>query len=633
METNKLIMKKVDGDNISFRLVEPEDAAYIHGLRFDPRYGRHLSPPAPSVEAQRAWLQGYKTREFEGVEFYYIIERQDAHPCGTIRIYNVTDTHATWGSFILDTAKPSKAAFNALVLVHRIIFHVMGKQSALFDVRKDNEKALALYRRFGASEIGSDERNIYFRLTAFEFAKQAAMLDQGLHPPVGRADTYPPSTPIPAERMSRGLRRVSDFLFRKYRKKLRKIERKLLCFIKSTLHPESQSGPLAKRVAIILKENLVAHRLLPIAGYLSGSEPIATLAPSASYVSEAPTPPEGVATRAEGTFPAIEARSFKAVGANSLSSALILSNRIHIPDYYVKHENAIITDGIFLLEQSPEGLGMVLRGNEAKIAKGIMLFASSANNWYHWLTEVLPLAFLAGGLPQRYDDFPLVIPEQIAHLQSFRDSLELFRDGREVIQIGAGGCKFNELVVIDPLLHEPMNMRPGFWPTVQDYSYHPQLLLAYRNAIHARLGIQPKGHSDRIFLARGNGRRAYNQDELRDIAARHGFRAVYVEQLSFREQVELLTAARFVIGPSGAAFANTLFCREGTQLLTWVIPQYKGFCSFANLARTVGADIRYLFPEQDHSIKSTYEAYNVEYRIDPEAFETALKHALSVARN
>ena len=178
-----------------------------------------------------------------------------------------------------------------------------------------------------------------------------------------------------------------------------------------------------------------------------------------------------------------------------------------------------------------------------------------------------------------------------------------------------------------------MNMRPGFWPTVQDYSYHPQLLLAYRNAIHARLGIQPKGHSDRIFLARGNGRRAYNQDELRDIAARHGFRAVYVEQLSFREQVELLTAARFVIGPSGAAFANTLFCREGTQLLTWVIPQYKGFCSFANLARTVGADIRYLFPEQDHSIKSTYEAYNVEYRIDPEAFETALKHALSVARN
>ena len=190
-------MKKFVGDQISFRLVELEDAAYIQELRCNPRYGRHLSAPAPSVQAQINWLKNYKTRELEGVEFYYVIERQDAHACGTIRIYNLTDADATWGSFILDTAKPSKAALNALVLVHRIIFHALGKQNALFDVRKDNDRALALYRRFGGTEIGTDDRNIYFRYTAVDFKKQLVRPNEAIYQTVLRADVHPSAITIP----------------------------------------------------------------------------------------------------------------------------------------------------------------------------------------------------------------------------------------------------------------------------------------------------------------------------------------------------------------------------------------------------------------------------------------------------
>lgn len=168
------------GTSIRFRPVETGDAAYIHQLRSDPHYGRHLSAAAPTVEAQRAWLESYQTRASAGLEAYFIVERLDGKPCGTMRIYNVTETAATWGSFILDSAKPAKAALHALIMVHRVIFDVMGKQHALFDVRKQNERALALYLRFGATEIDKDELNIYFRLTSREFAEKYAALSRAL---------------------------------------------------------------------------------------------------------------------------------------------------------------------------------------------------------------------------------------------------------------------------------------------------------------------------------------------------------------------------------------------------------------------------------------------------------------------
>lgn len=164
----------LDGHRIRFRLVTPEDAAYIQSLRTSPEYGRHLSAPAPSVAAQRAWIEAYRAREAAGTEYYFIIERRDdGRPCGTMRIYRIGADEATWGSFILDGAKPEKAALDALVLVHRVLFDRLGLRRALFDVRRDNARALSLYRRFGGVEIAQDDIDLYFRIDAADFARRA----------------------------------------------------------------------------------------------------------------------------------------------------------------------------------------------------------------------------------------------------------------------------------------------------------------------------------------------------------------------------------------------------------------------------------------------------------------------------
>ena len=44
----------VEGPNLTLRLIKPEDAAYVHGLRTNPLYNSHLSKVTGTVQDQRA---------------------------------------------------------------------------------------------------------------------------------------------------------------------------------------------------------------------------------------------------------------------------------------------------------------------------------------------------------------------------------------------------------------------------------------------------------------------------------------------------------------------------------------------------------------------------------------------------
>jgi RimJ/RimL family protein N-acetyltransferase len=79
-----------------------------------------------------------------------------------VRLYDIEGDRFTWGSWILDANKPPKAALESAVLIYDIGFRAFGKARAVFDVRRDNARTLAFHRRFGATETGTDDQNVYF---------------------------------------------------------------------------------------------------------------------------------------------------------------------------------------------------------------------------------------------------------------------------------------------------------------------------------------------------------------------------------------------------------------------------------------------------------------------------------------
>jgi len=155
-------VSRVEGPNLTLRLIQPEDAAYVHGLRTDPLYNRHLSEVRGTVETQRQWIEGYKAREADGHELYYVIERKDGTRCGLVRLYDIEESQFTWGSWILDENKPPKAALESAVLSFGVGFDALGCALAHVDVRVDNTHAEAFYCRFGMSETHRTAQDIYF---------------------------------------------------------------------------------------------------------------------------------------------------------------------------------------------------------------------------------------------------------------------------------------------------------------------------------------------------------------------------------------------------------------------------------------------------------------------------------------
>jgi hypothetical protein len=184
--------------------------------------------------------------------------------------------------------------------------------------------------------------------------------------------------------------------------------------------------------------------------------------------------------------------------------------------------------------------------------------------------------------------------------------------------------KVDDLVVIDNPVHGPFNLYKNYWPKVSDYRQNASVLSEFRNKIIDALGIKKNNPEGMYFLARGNSRRNHNQEDLIGIAETLELTIVYPEQLSFHDQVQLFYSARLIVGASGGAWANILFCQSGSYGLTWTFPEYKEFCVYSNLAAIVGLELSYLFIEAEQPIKNSVAAYSMPYRVDPDVFRYAL---------
>lgn len=169
-------LSPLTGPNLVLRLIEPSDAAYVHGLRSDPVISRHLSPVQGGEEEQRDWIIAYKQREAAGQEYYYIIERRDGLRCGTVRLYGLEADSFTWGSWILDSNKPRKAALESAVLSFGVGFDHLARNTAKVDVRINNTHATAFYRRLGMTEAWRTDQDIFFTYSRARFESDRAGL-------------------------------------------------------------------------------------------------------------------------------------------------------------------------------------------------------------------------------------------------------------------------------------------------------------------------------------------------------------------------------------------------------------------------------------------------------------------------
>jgi RimJ/RimL family protein N-acetyltransferase len=152
--------RRLEGPRLRLREAAAADAAFTLRLRLDPRHRRHLSATEDDPARQRAYIE--RCRADPG-QIYFIIERLDGRPIGTVRLYDVRGNSFCWGSWILAEDKPAYAAIETTLLVYHYAL-ACGFGAAHGDMRKGNEAVWRFHEHYGGVRTGEDVENYFYAI-------------------------------------------------------------------------------------------------------------------------------------------------------------------------------------------------------------------------------------------------------------------------------------------------------------------------------------------------------------------------------------------------------------------------------------------------------------------------------------
>lgn len=186
----------------------------------------------------------------------------------------------------------------------------------------------------------------------------------------------------------------------------------------------------------------------------------------------------------------------------------------------------------------------------------------ATDNFHHWMIDLLPRLGLVQRAGFRLTDFDHVI---INHAHRRYQTEALARLGvpmdRVITADAALFLRAEHLVV--PALKQNHQSLPA-----ADVAFLREALLEQAPALSAT----PR----RLFLSRADAsyRRLRHEAELHDWLRAHDFAIVRPGELTLAGQARLFAEAEVIAGPAGAAFANLVFARPGTQVIEIVPPQW-----------------------------------------------------------
>ena len=160
------------GKNLTFRLVEEEDAQFILRLRLDPFLNKYISKTDSDIRKQIEWIKQYKVREKRNEEYYFIIiKNNNLEKVATVRISDFTPKRFTFGSLLIKRGAPLNYFIEIYQICFNFAFESLGFVECSFANRKANKKIINFNTMFGARKFDEDELNVYFILDKQTFKK------------------------------------------------------------------------------------------------------------------------------------------------------------------------------------------------------------------------------------------------------------------------------------------------------------------------------------------------------------------------------------------------------------------------------------------------------------------------------
>lgn len=229
-----------------------------------------------------------------------------------------------------------------------------------------------------------------------------------------------------------------------------------------------------------------------------------------------------------------------------------------------------------------------------EIEKAINLCGFASNNYYHFTMEILSRLKYVEQLPD-VRNLPILIDEGIRVYPQLEELLQVMSRGRDVIYV-PHETRIKVHLLVQPSMNTwgPLNVESWDLFKMSDNLMAQSGIMNIRSCVGEYLSEQT---TRKIFISRKN----YSTTRLRNEAAiiplfeAAGFEIVYPETLSYVEQIHLFSSVKCVVGVTGAAMTNIVYCHPGT-VAGCIIPQEYGFCVYSTIAKLIGCQTLFLSP-------------------------------------
>jgi capsular polysaccharide biosynthesis protein len=220
-----------------------------------------------------------------------------------------------------------------------------------------------------------------------------------------------------------------------------------------------------------------------------------------------------------------------------------------------------------------------------------------ALNYAHWVTEVLPRISVFCS-QKDFNTVPLIINNGL-HKNLLESLSAIIGDKRDIYLLPIGrAIKVDTLYVVSSCGYVPFDFRNKISTPPAQGLFCPTVLTMMSQAVSAVLQ-RSTNWPQKIYLRRNSvGKIATNLPAVEKLLLDEGFFFVEPEKLSFAEQVMLFKNAKLIVGSSGAALANLIFCPVDARVVILIGKSARvSYWYWQNLARAVNRSICYVLGE------------------------------------
>jgi len=232
-----------------------------------------------------------------------------------------------------------------------------------------------------------------------------------------------------------------------------------------------------------------------------------------------------------------------------------------------------------------------------------------AFNYAHWLTEVLPrIAAFVRDAPAKV---PLILDADL-HANILR-SVELVAPDFPIHRLAAHELlRVGTLHAVSVTGYVPFNLKPQPTEEIQHGVFSRQALTGAVDALRAAIPGAEAGGARPKYVIRRNSvlRKILNEAAVEEALVARGFTVLEPERLSLDEQVAIYSNAGMVVGATGAAMANRVFCRPDCPVVS-LTPRFLGTAFWYWRRMSAGANagpVLYVSGPQTTPMEDPWEA-------------------------